>query len=108
MPDFTPGPSLPGRLGRGRSGNSGSTLRTGGDPERQGLALGVRSEAERAHAAASGADWWAVEPPVGRVASGLPGRVDRLRGLGNAIVPQVAEQLFRWIDQSERSLPCPQ
>ena len=34
--------------------------------------------------------WWAVEPPVGRVAHGIPRRVDRLRGLGNAIVPQIA------------------
>jgi DNA (cytosine-5)-methyltransferase 1 len=38
-------------------------------------------------------DWWAVEPPVGRVVDGLPGRVDRLRGLGNAIVPQIAQYL---------------
>ena len=36
---------------------------------------------------------WAVEPPVGRVAHGIPGRVDRLKGLGNAIVPQIAMQI---------------
>jgi DNA (cytosine-5)-methyltransferase 1 len=40
-------------------------------------------------------DWWAVEPPVGRVAYGIPARVDRLRCLGNAIVPQVAEVVAR-------------
>lgn len=34
---------------------------------------------------------WAVEPDVGRVAYGVPNRMDRLKGLGNAIVPQVAE-----------------
>ena len=34
--------------------------------------------------------WWQSEPDVGRVAHGVPARVDRLRGLGNAIVPQVA------------------
>jgi DNA (cytosine-5)-methyltransferase 1 len=34
---------------------------------------------------------WAAEPPVGRVANGIPKRVDRLRALGNAVVPQVAE-----------------
>ena len=36
-------------------------------------------------------DWWKVEPNVGRVANGISNRVDRLKGLGNAIVPQVAE-----------------
>ena len=42
-------------------------------------------------------DWWAIEPAVGRVANGVPRRVDRLRGLGNAIVPQVAEVVGRWV-----------
>ena len=37
--------------------------------------------------------WWDVEPNVGRVAYGIPSRVDRLRGLGNAIVPQIAMQI---------------
>ena len=41
------------------------------------------------------ADWWAVEPDVGRVANGVPSRVDRLKCLGNAIVPQVAELVGR-------------
>jgi len=34
---------------------------------------------------------WVSEPSVGRVANGISDRVDRLKGLGNAIVPQVAE-----------------
>ena len=33
---------------------------------------------------------WAVEPDVGRVAHGIPNRMDRLKQLGNAIVPQLA------------------
>ena len=33
---------------------------------------------------------WEIEPDVGRVAHGIPRRVDRLKGLGNAIVPQIA------------------
>jgi DNA (cytosine-5)-methyltransferase 1 len=41
--------------------------------------------------------WWATEPPVGRVVDGFPGRVDRLRGLGNAVVPQCAEFIGRRI-----------
>jgi len=42
-------------------------------------------------------DCWATEPDVGRVADGIPHRVDRLRGLGNAVVPQVAEYVGRMI-----------
>ena len=34
---------------------------------------------------------WAVEPELGRVANGISFRVDRLRCLGNAVVPQVAQ-----------------
>jgi DNA (cytosine-5)-methyltransferase 1 len=36
-------------------------------------------------------EWWATEPEVGRVAHGVSGRLDRLAGLGNAVVPQKAE-----------------
>jgi len=36
---------------------------------------------------------WFSEPNVGRVAHGIPKRVDRLKGLGNAIVPQIAMQI---------------
>jgi DNA (cytosine-5)-methyltransferase 1 len=50
-----------------------------------------------------GSDWWAVEPDVGRVANGIPSRLDRLRCLGNAIVPQVAYQIIkRMIEAEER------
>ena len=41
--------------------------------------------------------WWQTEPDVGRVANGVPNRVDRLRGLGNAVVPQVAEVIGRLV-----------
>ena len=45
--------------------------------------------------------WWAAEPDVGRVAHGVPARVDRLRALGNAVVPQVAEYIGRLIVRAE-------
>jgi DNA (cytosine-5)-methyltransferase 1 len=38
---------------------------------------------------------WSTEPDVGRVAHGVPARVDRLRSLGNAVVPQVVEYIGR-------------
>lgn len=40
---------------------------------------------------------WEPEPDVGRVAHGIPARVDRLRALGNAVVPQVVELIGRAI-----------
>ena len=42
-------------------------------------------------------DFWRVEPDVGRVANGVPARVDRLRSLGNAVVPQIPEMIGRAI-----------
>ena len=34
---------------------------------------------------------WRTEPDVGRVANGVPDRAHRLKGLGNAVVPQIPE-----------------
>lgn len=56
------------------------------DPPGQG---DVPSSARRA--------WWATEPPLGRVAHGLPRRVDALTALGGAVVPQIGEYLGRLI-----------
>jgi len=49
----------------------------------------------------SGVGRWLPEPAVGRVADGVPGRVDRLKQLGNAVVPQVVEMIGRAIMESE-------
>ncbi len=38
---------------------------------------------------------WSAEPDVGRVAHGIPARVDRLKCLGNAVVPQQAYPIFK-------------
>jgi len=48
-----------------------------------------------------GGEYWEIEPNVGRVANGVSNRVDRLKGLGNAIVPQVAYQIFKAIQDYE-------
>jgi DNA (cytosine-5)-methyltransferase 1 len=45
-------------------------------------------------------DHWLTEPDVGRVAHGVPSRVDRLRALGNAVVPQVVEVIGRRLLES--------
>ena len=47
---------------------------------------------------------WAAEPGLGRMAHGIPHRVDRLKCLGNAVVPQQAYPIFRAIADVERSM----
>lgn len=45
---------------------------------------------------------WAVEPDVGRVAHGVPDRLDRIKALGNAVVPQQFYPIFRAIAEELR------
>jgi len=56
----------------------------------------------RLSAQLGGSNWfcwryWSNEPGVGRVVDGIPNRVDRLKGLGNAIVPQVVVPIMEAI-----------
>lgn len=51
-----------------------------------------------------GSDQWSVEPNVGRVAHGIPNRVERLKCLGNAVVPQQAYPIFKAIAEIERNI----
>ena len=53
------------------------------------------------HTDISSSSWWKSEPDVGRVAHGVPNRVDRLKALGNAVVPQVAKQIGEMIMEME-------
>ena len=46
--------------------------------------------------------WWDVEPNVGRVAHGIPHRVDRLKSLGNSLIPHIPYYIGQSIIQSER------
>jgi DNA (cytosine-5)-methyltransferase 1 len=59
-------------------------------------------EREAAKRSSDGRKGWLPEPNVGRVANGVPSRVDRLKCLGNAVVPQVVEQLGRAILEAEK------
>jgi DNA (cytosine-5)-methyltransferase 1 len=45
--------------------------------------------------------WWTIEPGMGRVADGIPNRVDRIRGLGNSVVPQLAYIILSGIQEIE-------
>jgi len=44
---------------------------------------------------------WSTEPELGRVANGVPDRTHRLKGLGNAVVPQIPELIGRAIIEVE-------
>ncbi len=75
-------------------GGSGSLA----DSDRKGKLR--RSEAEQSEGGDGASDSggaWASESGVRRVANGVPDRVDRLRCLGNAVVPQCAEVIGRII-----------
>ena len=48
--------------------------------------------------------WWSVEPCVGRVVNGVRGRVYRLKGLGNSIVPKIAEEIGKAIVEAENEM----
>jgi DNA (cytosine-5)-methyltransferase 1 len=59
-----------------------------------GLELSEGRCAFQIQTTSNGRGWWDVEPNVGRVAHGVPKRVDRLRALGNAVVPAQAREAF--------------
>jgi DNA (cytosine-5)-methyltransferase 1 len=46
--------------------------------------------------------WWPPEPNVGRVAHGVAKRVDRLKALGNAVVPKIPEMIGHAILEREK------
>jgi DNA (cytosine-5)-methyltransferase 1 len=69
-------------------------------PERQIICGSWWRDERRAIAERSG---WSTEPDVGRVADGVASRVDRLRGLGNSLVPQIPEIIGRAIMAYEAS-----
>lgn len=83
-------------------------------PARQECASVERSGASLSNSHSKPLEWpseprrehceWEPEPGLGRVASGIPNRAHRLRGLGNSIVPQVAAQLIRFMIEAEQAV----
>ena len=49
---------------------------------------------------------WATEPELGRVANGIPRRLDRLKQLGNSVVPQIPELIGNAILKKESKHGC--
>ena len=74
------------------SSEGASLMGESSDTNSQGL-QGRRSEQQlrkdETERPTSWDSWWESEPSVGRVANGVPHRVDRLKGLGNSLVPAI-------------------
>ena len=47
---------------------------------------------------------WSAEPCVGRVADGVPSRVDRIKGLGNAVVPQLIQAIGELVIEADKEM----
>lgn len=97
---------------RGETGASRPSLRSGRDEQRAGepsdplqvVSQLLARHAEAAWIAYRWPDAWASQPwvhgwedGIARVAHAVPARVDRLHGLGNAVVPQIPEIIGRAI-----------
>ena len=74
--------------------------------ERGRSRIAERQDAEdvRQPSQSSNTGWWDFEPNVGRVAHGVSGRVHRLKGLGNSIVPQIAEEIGYALIKAEHEM----
>lgn len=66
-----------------------------GRNQRQPESEGEQRGSDPALSSGSICGWWETEPAIRRVVDGLPNRVDRLRALGNAVVPTQARQAFK-------------
>jgi DNA (cytosine-5)-methyltransferase 1 len=78
----------------------GITIRKGAKKEsNQGRERRSSGESHRCDSPFVGRGWWGVEPNVVRMVYGVPRRLvrDRIRALGNCVIPQVAEWIARQV-----------
>lgn len=88
------GENVADSCGKGLQGSS-SSRNTGGKEQESNDKLATRCSSTQVGA-------WPTEPRVGRVVDGCTNRVDRIRLLGNAVVPQTAAKAYSVL--SERML----
>ena len=103
-------------LNDGSCGTQGNEAEPGGDKQENGIferdgsnptGSGFQNGSKntmgesREDSQSQRSDWWAVEPDVGRVAHGISHRVDRLRCLGNAVVPGQVYPILQAIAEVE-------
>ena len=97
------------RQGNGTAGSGGiatTSQDVANSKDTNGRGADGESDRRRGHSEAggcgikrSGVQHWNSESGIRRVAYGIPSRIHRLKCLGNAIVPQIAEILFRRIKE---------
>lgn len=62
--------------------------------------ISTKGDKSECSSSEEGIGWWESEPRVGRVAHGIPKRVDRLKSLGNAVVPHIPYYIGQAIIES--------
>lgn len=83
--------------------SSRERIQGGGSAGEQKPQISIRERLSGRHSSRSRPGKWLAEPGMGRMANGVPNRVDRIKGLGNAIVPQGAELIGNIINAIEKN-----
>jgi len=94
-------PSNEIQAGWNQSGYGGEDVADANETGLQGFRTEHQLRESQSEESTGRIGWWESEPDVGRVAHGVSGRVHRLKALGNAIVPQIAEEIGRAILAAE-------
>ncbi len=89
--------SCSGKKQRILADSTGIGIQGGGTNRKQEPQVHAGQAISGGDSSGDGRNHWEIEPDVGRVADGIPNRVDRLKQLGNAVVPQVVEVIGRAI-----------